>query len=311
MRTGSSCALRRGIFPGEVVVNHRKSYLFLTLCCLFWSGNYIAGNILVAYMPPVWMTFWRWFLTMFLLFPLACAVEKPVWRDILRQWKMLFLSSFLGLTAYNLALYSALSYTTPLNATLISALAPSAMAAVSVAMLKEKVLKRQAAGFLLSLAGVFIVLSKGDYTVFLSLSFNKGDILMVLAVIIWITYTVIVKMIKAPPLAAAAAAALASSVTTAPLAFYQGIDFAWLNLKVAAIIFFIVLFPSVCSYVFWTIGVRDVGAAKSGVFMNLMPVFTALFSLLSGGSVQAAQAVGGLTVFMGVCLTSGIFSKTD
>jgi drug/metabolite transporter (DMT)-like permease len=98
---------------------------------------------------------------------------------------------------------------------------------------------------------------------------------------------------------------------TAPFAFYQGVDPAWLNLRVAAIIAFIVVFPSVCSYVFWSIGVRSVGAAKSGVFMNLMPVFTALFSLVSGGTVQISQVAGGITVFMGVCLTTGIFNKAE
>jgi drug/metabolite transporter (DMT)-like permease len=289
-------------------VSHTKSYVLLTLCCLFWSGNYIAGNVLVAYMPPAWMTFWRWFLAMFLLFPLSCAVEKPVWRDVLSQWKILALSSFLGLTAYNLTLYSALSYTSPLNATLISTLAPSALAAASVAILKERVLKRQAAGFVLSLLGVFVVLSKGDFAVFLALEFNRGDVLMLLAVVIWITYTIIVKLINAPPLAVAASASLASSAMTAPLAFYQGIDPAWLNFKSAAIILFIVVFPSVCSYVFWIIGVRGVGAAKAGVFMNLMPVFAALFSLLSGGGIQVSQVAGGLTVFLGVCLTAGTFN---
>ncbi|MDR2007203.1 MAG: DMT family transporter, partial [Acidaminococcales bacterium] len=161
-------------------MSQTKSYILLTLCCLFWSGNYIAGNILVTCMPPIWMTFWRWTLTMPILFLLAGAVEKPVWRDILAQWKILAVSSFFGLTAYNLTLYSALSYTTPLNATLISTLAPSAMAGASVLVLKERVRKRQVAGFLLSLAGVFVVLSKGDYAVFLALEFNKGDLLMIL-----------------------------------------------------------------------------------------------------------------------------------
>lgn len=68
-------------------------------------------------------------------------------------------------------------------------------------------------------------------------------------------------------------------------AIAEGVDFSGISPMAIAGILYIVLFPSICSFVFWNVSVRAVGASKAGITLNLIPVFTAMFSVIMGESI--------------------------
>jgi drug/metabolite transporter (DMT)-like permease len=94
-----------------------------------------------------------------------------------------------------------------------------------------------------------------------------------------------------------------------PFALYQGIDLTALSPVAWTGIIYITIFPSVCSFVFWNIGVKELGANKSAIFLNLIPVFTAIISWSLGNKISAAQILGGLLVFAGVYVTTAMKGK--
>jgi drug/metabolite transporter (DMT)-like permease len=291
-------------------MNKYKVWMLLILCNLFWAGNYVFGKYVVAEMSPLWITFSRWFLASFILVAAAYVLEKPDWSVVIKEWKTLTAMAILGITIYTLLLYEALNYTSSTNAALVSALNPAVMAIFAVIFLKERMTKLQTLGLGFSLIGVFIILTGGNLGQIFQVDYNKGDLLMLAAILIWTIYSIIGKRLhRVPPITATAASSIIAVIIMAPFALYQGIDITVLSPMAWTGIIYITIFPSVCSFIFWNIGVKELGANKTAIFLNLIPVFTAMISLALGNRITAAQIFGGLMVFAGVYVTTGMKRK--
>ncbi len=281
----------------------------LVLATFFWAGNYVFGKYVVTELSPIWITFSRWVLALFVLLPIAIVVEKPNWYHVKKAWKPLLLLGILGIIGYNLLLYSALGYTSPTNAALISAINPGLIVLFSVLLLKESLTRMQIIGLFISLFGALILLTRGDLLGIFEIRYNRGDLLMIGAVIVWTFYSIIGKRLSIPPITATAVSTLLAMVILAPFAFWEGFPFAKTSQISIYGIIYMFLFSSVCSFVFWNISVKKIGASQAGIFLNLIPVFTALISLALGETIRLEQMVGGILVFIGVYLTSGMLTN--
>ncbi|MFZ5967793.1 MAG: DMT family transporter [Bacillota bacterium] len=287
-----------------------RVWLLLILCNLFWAGNYVFGKYVVAEMTPLWITFSRWLLACFLLFPIALFFEKPKWGEIKMAWPSLIVMGILGIICYNLLLYSALDYTSSTNAALVSALNPGVMVLFSVIFLRERISRIQAVGIVISLIGVFVVLTQGNLGQILKMEYNTGDLLMLAAIVVWTLYSIVGKRLTTiPPITATAVSAFFAVLMMAPFAMYEGIDIGEISSLAMIGILYITVFPSVCSFVFWNISVRQIGASQAGIFLNLIPVFTAMISWMLGQQITGAQIYGGIFVFIGVYATTGMLER--
>jgi len=283
--------------------------ILLVLCNLFWAGNYVFGKFVISEITPLWITFSRWVLALFFLFPIAYCFEKIEWEIVKKDWLLLTSMGVLGVIGYNMVLYSALAYTTATNAALVSALNPGIIVLFSVVLTGERISKLQSAGFILSLTGVLLILTNGELPRLLQANYNQGDLLMLAAVLIWTLYSLISKKIQTPPIIATAVSSAIAVLVMAPFAIFQGINFAAIKPLALGGIVYIILFPSVCSFVFWNLSVKAIGASKCGIFLNLIPVFTAIICVILGEEITIAQLLGGLLVFLGVYLTTGMLEK--
>ncbi|RYL95032.1 DMT family transporter [Sporolactobacillus sp. THM7-4] len=290
-----------------------KVLSFLVLANLFWAGNYVFGKYVVAEMTPVQMTFIRWLIAVLFLFPLAQWLEKPDWRNVWREWKMLLLLSILGIIGYNVLLYEALRFTSSLNAALVNSINPAMIALLAMWLLKERLSVVNGIGLAVSLVGVLLVLTRGHLLQIFQIHYNQGDLLMLLAITVWSFYTLAGKKMKnVPPVAATAVSALLGLAVLLPFFLTSGFSYRLSSSAVIGILY-IAIFPSVCSFVFWNSAIRVIGASRAGIFLNLLTVFTALLSLLLGHPITVPQITGGVLVIFGVYLTnkkSGVQSVT-
>lgn len=285
----------------------RQAWLFLVLTNLFWAGNYIFGKYVIQDVSPLWTTLSRWFIALFLLWPIALWREKPDWRNLRQSWAILLVLGLLGLCGYNLLLYSALYYTSPTNASLVSALNPAMIALFSAFLLRERLSWGKLGGLLLSVIGVFFIITDGNLLFIFQTTYNRGDLLMLASVLVWTIYSILGKKTgNIPPITATAASATLSVLVMLPFALLNPPAVEQISLLSLGGILYIALFPSVGSYMLWNVALRTVNASQAGVSINLIPVFTVLFGLLLGEGVTLAQIVGGLLVFFGVSLTTGL-----
>lgn len=280
-----------------------RVYLFLVLANVFWSGNYVVGHLVAGHISPLQLTAIRWAVAAPFLVGLAILIDRPDWRAALREWPMHLLQAGLGLIAFCLLSYEALRHTTALNAALVGATNPALIAVVAALVVRQRMRPRSVVGLAISLLGVLLVLTDGRLLQVFTTDYNVGGLFMLGAVAVWTAYTVIGRFLKTPPVASAAVQATMAAVVLAPISLTVG---GPITLDAGGLwgVVYICIFPSVLSLMLWNISVKKIGADRAGVYLNLMPVFTALIALALGTPITLVQLVGGALVIAGVWLTS-------
>jgi drug/metabolite transporter (DMT)-like permease len=284
-----------------VYIQAVKASLYLVLATLFWSGNFVVGQAAVASMSPLDLTFWRWTLAALPLVALAHFVEKPDWRAVLRRWPVLLLSA-LGMSGYTLLLYSALGYTSAMNASLITAANPALIVVMAILLLGEKTTRLGWTGIGLGLLGVLLVLTRGDLQRIASLSINTGELMMIGAIVVWGSYTIIARRLDVPAIAATAVQVAMATVTLAPLALALHVRLPDTPAEGWSLAY-IAVFPSLGAYLFWNLALKTTPPGTAGNYLNLMVVFTAVITVALGTPLTLVQVAGGIMVVAGVLLT--------
>ena len=174
-------------------------YLLLALATLFWAGNIVIARAMRADIPPVAMAFWRWSIAFAVVMPFAFRTLVRH-RDVLRRsWLLLFLLGGVGVATYNTMCYIALQTTTATNGTLFNSLIPVFIVPIAWLLLRERIRPLQGFGVAISLAGVVVIVARGDLGNLRDLSFNAGDLWLLGAMVLWAFYTVALRF-KPPEL---------------------------------------------------------------------------------------------------------------
>ncbi|MGP7816646.1 DMT family transporter [Niallia sp. 01092] len=278
--------------------------ILLILANLFWGGHYVFGKFVVADMDPLQITFSRWIIAVIFLFPIAQLIERPKWKEVWKHWKILLAMAATGVIGYNFFLYTALQYTTPIDAALINSLNPVLIVLFSVVFLKERLGVVSIGGIFISLVGVLLILTKGHLEQVFSIHYNKGELIMLFVILLWTLYSIFSRKMKGvPPISATAISVLLGLILLLPFILYTGISLPQSKNAVIGLLY-IGFFPSVWSFVFWNMAISKMNASKAGIYLNLITVFTAIISAFLGNPISMIQMVGGLFVFIGVYLSN-------
>ncbi|WP_104172232.1 DMT family transporter [Arthrobacter sp. Y81] len=280
-----------------------KASIYLVLATLFWSGNFVVGQAAVNTMTPLELTFWRWALAALPLVALAHFVERPDWRAVLGRWRVLLLLSVLGMGGYTLLLYTALQHTSALNASLITAANPALIVVMAIFFLGEKPGAYGWLGIALGLAGVVLVLTRGELHRAFSITFNAGELLMIGAIVVWGFYTITARRLGLPAIAATAVQVVMATAILAPFALGAGAEFPATAAEGWSLAY-IAVFPSLGAYLFWNLALKTTAPATAGNYLNLMVVFTAAITVIMGIPVSLPQVIGGALVIAGVLMAS-------
>jgi drug/metabolite transporter (DMT)-like permease len=265
-----------------------RPYLLLTMAVFFWSGNFILGRAFHNEIPPVALAFWRWVGAALLVTLPALPHLRRDRRALLQSWPAILLLSTLGITAFNTLAYSGLQYTEAINAFLLQSLMPVLIVLRSFLIFREKVSRLQSVGILVSLCGAVTIIARGDADILLSLSVNRGDLLVFTAIACYAGYTVMLrKRPQVHPLAFIATTFWLGSLILVPVYLWETLTVATLELKPTTmlVIGYVIVFPSIVSYLCYNRGVELVGANRAGLFIHLMPVFGSSMAVLFLGEV--------------------------
>lgn len=278
-------------------------YLLLALTALFWSGNFIVGRLLRDDVPPLALNWWRWAVAFVLFLPFVWGTPRRQWHLALRHWRYLLLLSASGIACFHSLLYIGISETTAVNAGIIMSVSPVMIVLLSWLLFRDRITAVQGVGVLVSLAGVLLIVSRGDPAVLESLSFNPGDFWVLLATASWGLYSVLLKR-KPPelePRPMIAAIMLCAVLMVTPLHLAEAMLFRAPNFTPAAIlgILYVAFFASTLAYICWNRGVAEVGANKAGLFMHLIPVFSAILAFAILGERLGLHHLGGFALILG------------
>ena len=285
------------------------TYLTLVFTTLLWGGTFIAGRTLAGAVPPFTAAFFRFALASIALLILRRMFEGPIKLPPRMILLPLFFLGVTGVFSYNACFFTGLQYIEAGRASLIIALNPLAITLCAAVFLHEKLGLHHIFGILLSLIGAIFVISNGHPSLILSGNFGKGELAILGCVASWAAYSIIGKTVLQvlSPLTAVLYSSMIGTVLLFVPALYENSlgtalsysPTSWISL------IFLGVFGTAVGFSLYYRAIRTIGPTRSGVFINLVPLFAIILSwLILGETIQPTVLIGGIILIGGVSLTN-------
>ncbi|OEJ66929.1 DMT family transporter [Magnetovibrio blakemorei] len=287
--------------------------VLLSLSALFWGGNFVVGRWAHTDIPPLNLTFWRWFASGVILLPF---VAQGMWHHrglIRRHGALLVVLATSGMVMFHSFTYIALNTTTAINAAVVLASMPMVIPVISFIVGDERLSLRQALGISISALGVVVIVSRGDWQVLVSLGFTPGDLWVLAAVVAWSMYSVLLRRLPKgpgnaiPPMVVLGVTNWIAIVVLLPFYLweYHNVGGFALTLSSVLVLAYVALFASIAAFVCWNAAVPQVGANKAGLFIHLIPLFASIFSIIFlGEHLETYHFIGIGPILLGIYLTT-------
>src|SRR5258707_21624 len=270
------------------------AFLLLALATLFWAGNWVLGRALRDVFEPAALNFWRWLIASIALAPFALPGLRANFAVIRRSAGLLLVLSFLGVALFQWMIYQGLKTTTAVNAVLINSSFPAFMLLCSWAIEHERGTRRQVVGMLISLAGILVIMARGDAASLVRLELHSGDAIILLAMPVWGVYSVLLK--RRPPeldgIAFLFVISLAGTALILPAFALEAWHSPprWPGPQGVAAVLYLGLAASVAAFICWNRGVAVLRGNAAGFTPHLLPPFgTPLAPALLGPSFPLLQ----------------------
>jgi len=299
-------------------MSDKQIRLLMVLTTIFWSGAFITGKIAIGEFPPFTLTFFRFLFALPLIFTILYVREPANLIPRRRQWPALILLGFVGTFCYHALFFSSLKYTTAINSSLIGAMNPMVTTLLAAMFFSERLTPWRLFGIFLSFSGVFLFITNGDFQLISHFQFNKGDLLMLIAVCCFAVYSLLsrryMKQYLLSPLMVTAYTFLICVVISVPFVLWESpatylfsaTASGWLS------ILYMSVFASVLGYLIQMVAIQRIGAPRTAIFINLVPIFTIIQSVtILGESITLFKLMGAAIVISGVYLATRPESRVN
>ena len=283
---------------------------FAVLATIIWSGNFIIARGVIDTISPVSLAFYRWFTACIIMLPLAWNIFRKERKTVFRHLRYFFLTGLTGITQFNTFVYIAGHYSSATNLALIGTTTSPVFSIVLAAMiLGERVSKMQITGMLICIAGILYLLSGGNMEKLTTFRFSTGDAWIILAGFFFAVYNIQVRKKPADisPLTFLLATFVCGTLLLSPAfiidQFYSPAP--EFSPALAGVILYLGLGTSVLAFLFWNAAIVRIGAGKTALLGNLIPVFSALEAVVwLNESITRVQLAGGALVLTGLLIAN-------
>ncbi len=279
----------------------RRAYLLLLAMPLFFSSNLVIARGVGDAIPPFTLALLRWSVAVLILLPFTwrgILAAAPVLRG---SWRRLLFLGFLGMWICGAGVYMALSLTTATNGTLIYTTSPILVLVIERLVFGKPLSAARLLGVVLAMAGVAVIVLKGDLTALARLDFNLGDIGIAAAALAWAGYSLVLRdetLARVPTLPLFAVIAMAGVLTLLP---FSAVELAavggWpMRTGLWAAVGGLALFSAVGAFSLYQYGVKVVGPAVTSCFLYLLPVYGVGMSVIFLGEAFGPHHLVGMAL---------------
>lgn len=287
-------------------MNKLTPYLITAIAPLCWAGDLVLARSMAGTIPPFTLVFWRWALASLILLPFAWKSMIKDWSRIKHSWGFLSVLSVLGISGFISLLYIGMHTSTPINGAIIQTTTPAIILLLCFFLYDEKITKNQMFGMGLCFFGALYVVFQGDWNIVREMSVVKGDMLILIAAIMYGLYcTLVSKSPKIHPMSFLVSISVLGAIVLLPFYVWEIFNTApiELNSNILMAILYVAIFPSIVAYMCWNRGILAIGPSKAGILMTLIPLFAALLAKpLLNEPLELYHFIGMLTIFLGMCL---------
>jgi drug/metabolite transporter (DMT)-like permease len=292
----------------DVGASSVRAYALLALASLCWSGNHVLGRAIAGQVPPVSLSALRWVAPCIIAGILARHHLSRDWPAIKSHWKVILALGLSGGALFSALQYVGLQYTTAVNVSVLNSLGPVFIVAAVAIMFGETMRPIQLAGIAVSLAGVLFVVSRGEPSMLLALSFNYGDLIILFNMMVWAVYSAVLRLRPAVHWTSFMFVfALIAAVGTLPFAMYehaQGFHFQATAATLVTIAY-VSIFPSLIAFLAWNRGVELIGANRAGALLHLVALYSAVLAgIFLDERLQGFHVIGFVLILAGVTLAA-------
>lgn len=286
-------------------MNPNTVYGLVTISALFWGANFVLAGPVLADLTPLWAGALRFVLGAALMLGIARWRGEDLAGPARRHAGVYGLLGAVGIGVFNLLFFYALQHTSASNAALIMATNPLLTVLLAAVVLGERPSARHLAALPLALLGVSVVISEGHLGRLATLHVASGDLLMLGANLAWACYNVLGRryMPQGSPLVNTTLVMCAGAVILLIVALSSGTLPTLPGPRALLALSIMAIGGTVLAYLFWTTGIARLGAGRTALFLNLVPVFAMLIGAVGGVQPTTAQLIGGLLVLGGGTLS--------
>lgn len=289
-------------------MNHNKplyGHLFAFITIIIWGTTFISTKVLLRDFSPIEILFTR-FLVGYLALWAVCPRKLTV-TDRKQEWYFAA-AGLCGITLYYLFENIALTYTLASNVGVIISIAPFFTAIFGCLFLhNRRPGSRFFIGFFLAIIGIICISFNGKT----SFSFNPtGDILAVIAAVIWAAYSTLTKKISSfgyNTIQMTRRFFFYGLIFMIPVLYFMGFSPSvhdLMNTKNLLNLLFLGLGASALCFVTWNFAVKILGSVKTSVYIYIVPVITTITSaLILHEKITVPAVVGIILTLTGLFLS--------
>lgn len=248
-----------------------------------WGANTLFSRLAVGEVSPMLVTFLRWGIACLLVWGVTGPDVIRAWPKLKPQLLRIILMGIFGFTGFNALFYAAAHHTTAVNISIIQGSQPILVLIGSAILFGIAIHWQQTVGIILTMIGIAIIALKGELSTLLTLSFNIGDVWMLIASIFYGGYVLALRgRPDVPGLVFFTVLTTIAAISSAPLVAYEIATgtVIWPTLQGWIVTLAIAVFPSFIAQIFFIRGVELIGPARAGLFINLIPVFGTAFAII-------------------------------
>jgi len=255
----------------------------MVFATFFWATNLIAGKLMNGYIPPITLCCLRWTIAIIILFPFV--IKKLIFniKIIKQNWLLLLILGLTGIALNPTLTYVGLTYTTAMNCALINTISPLFIILAALIFLKESISTKKTIGLIFSLCGVVFIISHGNLFKILQLSFNIGDLIIILAIIIWALYSTALRFMpnNFDPLLLLFTTSIFAEIFLIPAALieYHFGTTPVISPLSASVLIYLAIFPAILAFVAWNIGLKTIGNTTCGILSYLITLFSSILAI--------------------------------
>lgn len=287
---------------------------FALLATAFWSGNFVVSRGLSESIHPINLAFYRWLTATILFTPFAIKSVIKEWTIIKKQIPYLFMTAFLGVSAFNTLIYFAGRSTTAVNMSLIMLTFPIFILLISVLFFKERISLKRLVGITVVLSGVMSIVTQGQITKLLDLTLNAGDPLMLVAAFIFAIHSHLIKNKdkRMSIFTLQYTTFLIGLILLLPFHLWVSnhTQEAVFTLPIIGSILYVAVCASLISFLSWNKAIDKIGAVSAGMIYYLLPLFSGLVAfVLLGEKLHFYHLMSAILIISGILIINSKSKK--